>query len=634
MASVVDVHRAGIVRGLIASVAAVALVLSAPDGSASGSSPSPQAMQFASGLGPAGVVPDVGLGWSAPGVRRELDRPAVVQLARPRGDALQADASKASSRGHGFARDARGFATIDAPNASVTTVTGSDGHTRLVGSYRDAWRGVHGFLRDRRHFRRIDVPGAEGTAVWKINARGQMVGTYTDERDTAAQFFEHGFLLDRRGLTRFDLPGAVETRPFAINNRGQIAGEYLDRAGRARGFLRDRRGAVTKFDAPGATVTAAFDLDDDGRAVGIYVDASAAFHGFVREPDGAITTVDFPGAGDTELFGINNRGQVTGAQRKAGEGYRGFVARRGEFTAVDVPGARGGEAAVNDTDDRGRLVGDYDVVASAYLRDERGRLTTFDAPGALTQTVPIGLNNRGQIVGSYDRPDGPHGFMRDERGRFTTIDFPGAQETEAARINDRGQIVGIYGQTDSGSGGFDPRGFLFDRGEFTAIDLPDARSTSPSGIDNAGRIAGSYVDVAGAMHGFVRDPDGAIATIDVPGAVATQIVDLNDRGETAGLYVDAEGVVRGFRRDQGGTVTTIARTGATPPASPSIALGPIAYGINNRGQVVGAYRDDQFQIYGFQFDDRGFSAIRPPGARGESYATDIDDRGRIIGLDR
>jgi uncharacterized membrane protein len=413
-----------------------------------------------------------------------------------------------------------------------------------------------------------------------------------------------------------------------------IAGEYVDRGGRARGFLRDRRGAVTTFEAPGATVTAAFDLDDDGRAVGIYVDATPAFHGFVREPDGAITTIDFPGAGDTELFGINNRGQVTGAERKAGEGYRGFVASRGEFATVDVPGARGGEAAVNDIDDRGRLVGDYDLLTSGYLRDERGRLTTFDAPDALTQTVPIGLNNRGQIVGTYDRPDGSHGFMRGRRGRFTTIDFPGARETEAARINDRGQIVGVYGVTDTGGGGFDARGFLFERGEYTPIDVPDARSTSPSGIDNRGRIAGSYVDAAGTMHGFLRNPDGAITTIDVPGALATQILDLNDRGETAGFYIDAAGAARGFRRGEGGTVTTIDRPGSTPSAAPSIALGPLGYGINNHGQVVGPYRDDQFQIYGFQFDDGGFSPIRPPGARGESFATDIDDRGRIIGLDR
>jgi uncharacterized membrane protein len=617
----------------IAAIVALALGLAAPPGAAFGSSPPPQPMWFASGLG-LGGVPDVGLDPSALGARGEFGRAGAGGLARSPVESRRVDVASAGGRGHGFVRDARGFASVDAPGALVTSVTGSDGHGRLVGSYRDAGRGVHGFVRERRGFRSIDVPGAAGTVVWKINARGQMVGTYTERRDTAGQFFEHGFLLDRRGLTRLGLKGAAETRPFAINNRGEIAGEYVDPAGRAHGFVRDGDGRVASFDAPGATVTAAFDLDDDGRVVGVYVDAMAAFHGFVREPGGAIATIDFPGADDTELFGINNRGQLTGAQRKAGEGYRGFVARRGEFTTVDVPGARGGEAAVNDIDDRGGLVGDYELVASGYVRDERGHLTTFDAPRALTQTVPVGLNNRGQIVGTYDRPDGSHGFMRGRRGRFTTIDFPGAKETEAARINDRGQIVGVYGVTDTGGGGFDARGFLLERGKYTPIEVPDARSTSPSGIDNRGRIAGSYVDAAGTMHGFLRDTDGAITTIDIPGTLATQLLDLNDRGETAGFYVDAAGTVRGFRRGADGTVTTIDRPGVAPSAAPGIALGPLGYGINNRSQVVGAYRDDQFQIYGFLFDDRGFTPIRPPGARGESFATDIDDRGRIIGLDR
>jgi probable HAF family extracellular repeat protein len=112
------------------------------------------------------------------------------------------------------------------------------------------------------------------------------------------------------------------------------------------------------------------------------------------------------------------------------------------------------------------------------------------------------------------------------------------------------------------------------------------------------------------------------------------VLDLNDRGETAGVFVDESGTAQGFRRAADGAVTRIDRPGATPSALPGVALGPIAYGINNRGQVVGANRDDQFQISGFRFDDRGFTLIRPPGARGESYASDIDDRGRIVGIDR
>ena len=120
-------------------------------------------------------------------------------------------------------------------------------------------------------------------------------------------------------------------------------------------------------------VTLGFDIEDTGRVVGTDVDAAAKFHGFLRDTDGAITTIDFPGAGDTTVFGINNSGQLAGAHREAPDFiYTGFVSDGGEFTNVDVPGAIAGDAAVNDVDDRGRLVGDYDLAISGYLRSTRG----------------------------------------------------------------------------------------------------------------------------------------------------------------------------------------------------------------------------------------------------------------------
>jgi len=76
---------------------------------------------------------------------------------------------------------------------------------------------------------------------------------------------------------------------------------------------------------------------------------------------------------------------------------------------------------------------------------QRGRYLKFDAPDAVQQTAPFGINNRGVIVGKYTDAAGvDHGFRRDARGRFVTIDVPGGMPTQANKINDRGQIVGRY----------------------------------------------------------------------------------------------------------------------------------------------------------------------------------------------
>ena len=79
---------------------------------------------------------------------------------------------------------------------------------------------------------------------------------------------------------------------------------------------------------------------------------------------------------------------------------------------------------------------------------DRGRYTSIEVPDAQTLTSAFGINDRGQIAGSYDDAGGRfHGFLRDQRGRFTRIDVPGAQATFLHRINDRGQAVGIYFDT-------------------------------------------------------------------------------------------------------------------------------------------------------------------------------------------
>jgi hypothetical protein len=73
-----------------------------------------------------------------------------------------------------------------------------------------------------------------------------------------------------------------------------------------------------------------------------------------------------------------------------------------------------------------------------------GVVTTLDAPGGTLGTLPLGINNRGQIVGGYFDDARRYGFLL-ENGRFTTTTAPGAfLETFPFDIDDRGRTVGFY----------------------------------------------------------------------------------------------------------------------------------------------------------------------------------------------
>jgi hypothetical protein len=80
--------------------------------------------------------------------------------------------------------------------------------------------------------------------------------------------------------------------------------------------------------------------------------------------------------------------------------------------------------------------------------------------------------------------------------------------------------------------------------------------------------------------------------------------------------------VRGFLRDRSGRITTIDAPGAAQTR---------LRGINNRGQIAIDKVDNQLTHNSVVRDGGRFIEITPPGAPTGSAASDIDDRGRIVG---
>ena len=283
--------------------------------------------------------------------------------------------------------------------------------------------------------------------------------------------------------------------------------------------------------------------------------------------------------------------------------------------------------------------------------------TPINFPKA-TATDPLGINSAGDIVGRYMRADGStHGYVRlsavntigplQNRGRrFFTIDCPGANFTVAAGINDRGEIVG---QCGAGRGPQAVRhGFLLKNG-FIAITPSGAVFTNALGISGTSKIVGRYCTrlpcVPQNQHGFLMDR-GQYSTINFPGAAGTiagtNAWGINDRGEIVGGYQGTNGKSHLYLSRQNQFATIDFPNGVDPNAVDTAPLG-LKGGINSGGDIVSYYCNlepcsanntlqlDNDSEHGFLLSHGG--AFRRIDVPG-SHGTltfGINDRGDIVG---
>jgi uncharacterized membrane protein len=259
------------------------------------------------------------------------------------------------------------------------------------------------------------------------------------------------------------------------------------------------------FENPGATVTLVFGLNDHGDLVGAD-NTIAGRHAFLVNKH---EYVSLDGSGILETHtsfarGVNDFGDVVGAYLDDDGNEQGFLLKKDTLTTIDVPYPGSVGTQLNAISNTGIIIGAW--VDSAFTVHgfvyERGNFAHLDYPGAL-DTYPFGINSRGDVVGNWDTDQSTvgHGFLF-SKGQIVSLDDPDAvpEGTAANGINDRGQIVGSYIGQDGNSHGFLAEGITF-----ATLDCPGAFRTTPWGINSAGQIAG-ICDVPGQRRGFVADP--------------------------------------------------------------------------------------------------------------------------------
>jgi hypothetical protein len=260
---------------------------------------------------------------------------------------------------------------------------------------------------------------------------------------------------------------------------------------------------------------------------------------------------------------VSDQGDLVGTVVDINGTARGFIYkfRLGKFSeAFSAPDDTG-----NDTQGRGinilrHCVGEYkngtdDTLHGYILRHAQSSpFVDFDVPNAL-QTIPYGINNNGDFVGTAKFATGQPAFASVAQ-TLTTFSVPAASATVACQINDSDQIIGYYTDVNGVNHGFtrDSAGNLT-----FPIDVAGAASTVLFGNNAMNWGVGSYIDAAGKTHGLYFITPDNIQTFDAPfpGVTSTWLTGINKNGAVCGYYIDTALVNHGL----------VAQL--NPPASPT-----------------------------------------------------------------
>lgn len=195
----------------------------------------------------------------------------------------------------------------------------------------------------------------------------------------------------------------------------------------------------------GNSYVQAVGVNDSGTVVGFYSDSAGHSHGFLWTGGTNYTTFDFPGAVGTFPYGINNAGVIVGTWSDSSGFCHAFSGTIGNFTTLNIFGSP--QTYANAINNKGEIVGAWEDANSIIhgFTDINGTFSSFDFPGSPVVTFPLGVNDLGQIVGSYT-PSGQfptQSFILNSDGTITTLALPdGSPKFGVGGIDDGGDLVG------------------------------------------------------------------------------------------------------------------------------------------------------------------------------------------------
>lgn len=211
-----------------------------------------------------------------------------------------------------------------------------------------------------------------------------------------------------------------------------------------------------------------------------------------------------------------------------------------------------------------------------------GVFTYFQVPGS-NFTQALGINDAGQVFGTYGNNNFPFpGFLYDGQN-FTTVEYPGAQETKVTAVLKSGMVLGYFNNSPTIDG------FRFDGTEYRAFLIPGKQivTTITGAANNNGDFVGSAATINYEGYVFSR---GKITLLNFPGALTTGASGINDSGVVTGNF-EIFGSGESCFYWQAGRFVSFNIPGAAALSA--------CNGINNAGVIVGWYQDSGGGIHGF-----------------------------------
>ena len=218
---------------------------------------------------------------------------------------------------------------------------------------------------------------------------------------------------------------------------------------------------------------------------------------------------------------------------------------------------------------------------------------------------------------------------------YTAENFPGSAQTQVTGLNNSGITVGFFSHQNKASMSNDNHGFWRSAaGVYHQADFPTSDPASPPvdqllGINGHGVAVGFYANAQGFNRSYsYNTKTGKFARILEPGHAGANITatGINLAGFVTGFYAAPHGVTDSFLLI-GHKFTTIAFRGSSATT---------AFGVNNRGEVVGAYtvgKGSNAKSHGFTWTKSGgFVTVDDSRGKGTTLVNGVNSAGDLVGF--